>query len=172
MKKTNERECTRQRRPSDLSRSQRYFRVFPHLQFPLRPNYAVLHGARLMYRFGCHPLVRLHRSVNAWSLHHSPAQTRDRVTVSRSTSRKSLNEIGAPGGIRGRAKLASATKRSFVANPRPSGSKYHESVRSNAYLRLLLCKRLQWAEIDCTGDGPTALYGPRPARSFRVTSFD
>ena len=32
--------------------------------------------------------------------------------------------------------------------------------RNDKYLRLLLCKRLQRAAIDCTGDGPTALYGP------------
>jgi hypothetical protein len=25
---------------------------------------------------------------------------------------------------------------------------------------LLPCRRVQWAAIDCTGDGPTALYGP------------
>ena len=47
-----------------------------------------------------------------------------------------------------------------------SGSKYYERVRSDAYLRLRRCKGLQGTEIDCTHDGPTALYGPfhSPAR--------
>ena len=47
------------------------------------------------------------------------------------------------------------------SNPRPSGSKYHGRVRSDAGLRVQPCTGLHRAAQDCTGDGPTALYGPR-----------
>jgi hypothetical protein len=46
------------------------------------------------------------------------------------------------------------------SNPRPSGSKNVEGARSDASLRLVACEALKGAAIDCTGDGPTALYGP------------
>ena len=35
----------------------------------------------------------------------------------------------------------------------------HVSI-SDGYLRLVVCKGRKSAEMDCTGNGPTALYGP------------
>jgi hypothetical protein len=46
------------------------------------------------------------------------------------------------------------------SNPRPSGSKNVTGARSDSILHVVACEALQEAEIDCTGDGPTALYGP------------
>jgi hypothetical protein len=76
--------------------------------------------------------------MNAWSLHHSTAQTRDRVAVSRSTSRKSLNEIGAPGGIRRLASLAmrfasEAGSRRKNPNPRKINNLCSSDRRMAAY---------------------------------------
>jgi hypothetical protein len=52
------------------------------------------------------------------------------------------------------------TTRSVVRNPRPSGSKYHGRVRSNAGLRSRLCRERHRAALGGIRDGPTALYGP------------
>ena len=70
----------------------------------------------------------------------SRAKGRSRNTVKRQGNH------GTPGGIREPAKLG--------RNPRPSGSKCHGRARSNAYLRLLPCKRLQRAALGCNRDGP------------------
>jgi len=46
------------------------------------------------------------------------------------------------------------------ASPRPPGSKNRRTMRNNAYLQLLPCRRVQEPAQSCTQYGPTALYGP------------
>ena len=67
---------------------------------------------------------------------------------------------GTPGGIREPAKLAMSSRPLADRNPRPSGSKNHPTMRNNAGLRSVPCRRLHRAAKTCTGDGPTAVYGP------------
>jgi hypothetical protein len=54
------------------------------------------------------------------------------------------------------------------SNPRPSAWEGEESPRSDAWLRLLACSRVQMAAHDCIGDGPTALGGPSLATNHAM----
>ena len=67
--------------------------------------------------------------------HHSP-------TTDESDESGDIHNLAEPQGVEWHAGRDS--------NPRPSGSKTEGGARSNAYLQLQPCKRLQQAALDCT----------------------